>query len=289
MPGNVGQCCGVAAPPPGAIDSSGWDNQKDWYVSNMSPATSTLARSLLVHLGLVAPAADGTASGLDVLETHCGDACAAATLLPAPGLVASYTACDFSEQMVEAAKARLGTQAHVQQADSTALPFPDAAFDRYMSNLGCCCVADIDAKLKEARRVLRPGGVCAMSIRVEEGPGDTSFGLISQTLLPFGFPLGPTREGAHIGKDLPKLRKKLLDAGFARVLAWNTHVTFPLHDVTSLMAFVRAQPPVAKFLNGLQPSQQEEAIKALEVAGSRALEHGAIQMAVAVVVAHVNA
>ena len=70
-----------------------------------------------------------------MLETHCGDARAAAGLLPCRA-VASYTATDFSDAMLAAAREGLGARAAVARAASTALPFESASFDRYVSNLG---------------------------------------------------------------------------------------------------------------------------------------------------------
>jgi len=264
-----------------------------WYVANMSPATAPLALSLAGHLGLLAAPEEGPAppGPLDVLETHCGDARAAQSLLASAerggARPASYTACDFSEGMLSVARARLDGLASVVLADSTSLPFEDAKFDRYLSNMGCCCVSDLDAKLREARRVLRPGGVAAMSMRLEGGDGDTSFALISRVLNPFGFPPGADRDGLHLGKEPARLRARLVASGFSSAVAWRSWVTFPIHDAAAFLAFALGQPPVAKFLGGLEESRRQEAGAALEKAGREALEAGAIQVAVAVVVARV--
>lgn len=260
---------------------------KDWYTGTMSPATASLAFSLLGHLKIMHAGDSGTTpkpAGLDVLETHCADAFAAGCVLPNSS-VASYTACDFSEAMVGAAKERLRDRAVVLHADSTKLPFQDASFDRYMSNMGCCCVTDLDSKLREARRVLRPEGVAAMSMRIEGGAGDSSFALVAETLMPFGYPPGPDREGLLLGKDLQKVRKKLLDAGFKSAVAWTTWVTLPIHDAPSFVEFALGQPLVRRFLDSLDDSERMAAHSALRDAGAKALEQGAIQVATAAVVA----
>ena len=194
-----------------------------WYSKWMSPGTAAVAASLYSHAGLLSPGA----SPLRVVETHCGDARAAAGLLPCPS-VASYTAADFSEGMLAAAEKNLGNRATTVVADATQLPFEDASFDRYISNLGICCTADLSAKLSEAHRVLAPGGIAAMSMRIEGGDGDTMMKLLSDTLRPFGMAPGPDREGVQLGKDLPALRARLLGAGFREAIAWRTFATMPI-------------------------------------------------------------
>ncbi|CAE7193579.1 APX5 [Symbiodinium sp. KB8] len=205
---------------------------QDWYTANMSPATAGLATSLFRRLGL-AQSAPADLS-LNVLETHCGDALAASELLPLP-CVASYTACDFSEGMLSCAEERLGGRGKCVVGDSTALPFESASFDRYVSNLGCCCTSDLTAKLSEARRVLKPGGLAAMSMRIAEQEGDTSFALTARTLKPFGYPPQPDREGLRIGLDLELLRERLRAAGFEDVSAWRSWVSVPLQTLDDFM------------------------------------------------------
>ena len=114
-----------------------------WYPKWVSPGTAMVTFSLFGHLGLLNP---GSAP-MRVIETHAGDAKAAGGLLPTPA-VGSYTVTDFSPGMLEVAKAGVGDHATVVTADATALPFPDASFDRYLSNLGMCCTHDLTAKVR---------------------------------------------------------------------------------------------------------------------------------------------
>ena len=229
---NSAKCCGAPAPPVGKPLSAGWDGMAAWYTQWMSPGTASVTTSLFGHAGLLSPGV----SQLNVLETHCGDARAAAGLLPCSS-VASYTAADFSEGMLAAAQANLGDNAKTVVADSTSLPFSDGSFDRYICNLGLCCTGDFTASLTEACRVLVPGGVAAMSMRIEGGEGDTSMKLINDALTLFGMGPGPDRIGVQIGKDLDALRTRVHDAGFVGAVAWRTFATLPIHDVPTFMQY----------------------------------------------------
>jgi ubiquinone/menaquinone biosynthesis C-methylase UbiE len=93
----------------------------------------------------------------DVLEIGAGSGAMAAELLAMhPG--ARLTVTDFDEQMVTAARVRLGERATTRTADATALPFLDGSFDVVLSWVMLHHTVDWEKALAEAVRVLRPGG-----------------------------------------------------------------------------------------------------------------------------------
>ena len=53
---------------------------------------------------------------------------------------------------------RLGLKVRVVERGGESMPFADASFDSVVSTLVLCSVADLEAVVAEARRVLRPGG-----------------------------------------------------------------------------------------------------------------------------------
>jgi SAM-dependent methyltransferase len=121
------------------------------------------------------PALEELADHLDleaaraVVEFGCGTGRFAAELLRerlAPD--ATYLALDVSATMVELARARLapfGERAQVRRTDGAArVDAPDGALDRFLSTyvLDLLSLEDIGAVLREARRVLRPGGLLGL-------------------------------------------------------------------------------------------------------------------------------
>jgi demethylmenaquinone methyltransferase/2-methoxy-6-polyprenyl-1,4-benzoquinol methylase len=94
-------------------------------------------------------------AGDRVLDACCGtgDLAVAAQAAGAGEIIG----VDFSERMLERAR-RKGPELEWIQADVLALPFEDASFDAVVVGFGVRNVEDLEAGIRELRRVLRPGG-----------------------------------------------------------------------------------------------------------------------------------
>jgi demethylmenaquinone methyltransferase/2-methoxy-6-polyprenyl-1,4-benzoquinol methylase len=90
-----------------------------------------------------------------VLDACCGTGDLAVAARAAGA--AFVAGVDFSEAMLERAR-RKAPELDWVQADVLALPFEDDAFDAAVVGFGVRNVEDLEACLRELRRVLRPGG-----------------------------------------------------------------------------------------------------------------------------------
>ncbi len=99
-------------------------------------------------------------SGGSILETACGTGISTEFLRRATCDGVSIVATDLSEAMLDVARDRRGHLENVrfQQADATALPFEDQSFDAVGSQFGLMFMPDKLRAMREAHRVLRPGG-----------------------------------------------------------------------------------------------------------------------------------
>lgn len=71
------------------------------------------------------------------------------------------TGVELSPPMIELARSRaaeLGREVELRLGDAQALEFPAASFDTVVCTYSLCTIPDERAAVREARRVLRPGG-----------------------------------------------------------------------------------------------------------------------------------
>jgi len=100
-------------------------------------------------------------SGGAVLDLCCGTGDLSFHLVRSDRTL-RVTGVDFCEPMLERARIRAphdgaGADVRFEEGDVMALPFADASFDGAIMGFSLRNVVDIDAVLREARRVLRPG------------------------------------------------------------------------------------------------------------------------------------
>ncbi|HQR17818.1 MAG TPA: methyltransferase domain-containing protein [Gemmatimonadales bacterium] len=151
-----------------------------------------------------------------VLEVACGTGIVTARLRKALPPDATLVATDLNEPMIAFAKTArsLGGTVEWQTADAQSLPFPDASFDAVVCQFGLMFVPDKALALREAHRVLKPGGVLAFSVWQDLDANPV--GRIAHTVISGFFPTDPpTFYLVPFGMDdEPLLRRLVTEAGF---------------------------------------------------------------------------
>ena len=140
----------MTAPPPPAPQQPG-----DPYERYMGRWSRPLALRFLAWLA--------QRHGQRWLDVGCGTGALSTAILDhaAPTLVVGV---DRSGEMLEAAKASLGTHAVLHQASAEHLPLGDAAVDVTVSSLVLQALPDAPRALQEMVRVTRSGGIVAAAV-----------------------------------------------------------------------------------------------------------------------------
>jgi SAM-dependent methyltransferase len=127
-----------------------YDGLADWYdASYIEAGESAYSREAARLVGALLGAGSGRC-----LDIGCGTG---ALVAPLAALGWTVVGVDISADQLRVARER-GVDAELLLADAAALPFEDASFDAALASLAHTDVDDYTAALREAARVLRPGG-----------------------------------------------------------------------------------------------------------------------------------
>lgn len=129
--------------------------------------------------------------GFRLLDMAGGTGDIAMRVIEAGGAGTRATVADINSEMLAVGRERVEKAGRsdviaFQQANAEALPFPDRSFDAYTIAFGIRNVPRIDAALKEAHRVLKPGGhfLCLEFSSVDVPGLDRLYDLYSFNVIP---------------------------------------------------------------------------------------------------------
>jgi SAM-dependent methyltransferase len=107
-----------------------------------------------------------TKKGIRVLETACGTGIVTRRLLDRLGEDGALVATDLNDAMIARSKKQVPDDPRLErrQADATKLPFADGSFDAVVCQFGLMFFPDKPLGIREALRVLRPGGIFLFNV-----------------------------------------------------------------------------------------------------------------------------
>ncbi|MBV9618380.1 MAG: class I SAM-dependent methyltransferase [Verrucomicrobia bacterium] len=154
-----------------------------------------------------------------VLEIACGTGIVTRRLRDTLPAATEVVATDLNPDMFEFAKPKFksGENIRWQQADAMSLPFQNDSFDAIVCQFGFMFVPDKATALREAQRVLRPGGTFLFNVwdSFESNP----FAEIAHTTIASFFDRDPPKfyEIPFSLYDLNLVREVLQNAGFGKI------------------------------------------------------------------------
>ncbi|MHB8611476.1 MAG: class I SAM-dependent methyltransferase [Candidatus Dormibacteraceae bacterium] len=157
--------------------------------------------------------------GMRVIDLACGPGTLSRRLMQSVSPGGAIVGVDLAPGMIELARESI-PGAHFEVMDIERLEFTDGSFDAAVCGHGLQFAPDLGAALREARRVLRPGGRLAASVPVEE-TNDSVWtvldAVIDRWLAPAPQAADRTATSATVG-DVDDFDQAALDAGFATAL-----------------------------------------------------------------------
>ena len=203
----------------------------------------------------------GLAGGEKILDVGCGTGSLTFELARSADLD-EIQAIDFSPVFVAAAKEKsTDPRITISQADATALPFSDNAFDRALALLVLHFVPEAGKAVAEMRRVVRPGGVIAAVVWDHYG-GMTGMRMMIDTVAALS-QSGRQMRSRYCFQPMMQpgeMKRTFVEQGLVDVAETELMVRMDYENFDDYWAPIGAgEGPLGKYMTTLDTSERERA------------------------------
>jgi ubiquinone/menaquinone biosynthesis C-methylase UbiE len=214
-------------------------------------------------------------AGQRVLDAACGTGIVARLAAAQVGSTGRVAGLDINAGMLEKARAlQDGTGSSIawHHGSVLAMPFPDAAFDVVLCQLGLQFFPDRPTALEEMKRVLRPRGRLALNVysAIERNPAPCAFAdALDRHLDPSA---SAFKRAEHVLNDPQAVRTLVDGAGFRDLEVHTITKTMRFPSPTEWVRIQLAATPLATVVGQMESGQRTVLLDALVKEVARALE-----------------
>ena len=243
-----------------------WDGFADRYEESATKLTTPLYRLLIPLLKLnesidtIIEAGSGPGNGLQILRET----------VPASIKILSN---DISANMISKARSRCLENVEIIMASNDSLPYNDGICDRYISNLTLHLVEDAPSMLREAFRLLKPGGIAIFSVWGKEDEHNI-FKIQGRALKNAGIPKTPGRSDFYLNNS-SELSQILVDAGFVQVRSFYTAIGDSSQNPDEFVNTYKKDPGIVEFREK-SPETYENVLQFLRIEAQKSFDSGRV-------------